>query len=307
MYVTVAKQLLTMLIICVLAFLFSKKNGFGERESAFVSRLLLYFVNPCLIIHAFNFSFSMEKLGQLGFMLVASLIVHLLFTALVMLFLHDDIERLGVIFTNSGFIGIPLIRGVFGQTGVFYLMGYLAVFNVYLWTFGEYQMSHRFSIKKIVTNPNVIAVAAGIVLFCLPFQLPEVIERPLGYISDLNTALSMILLGMLFAGYRNGMGASYTRGIVRVTAMRLVACSLVTVAFAALAWRLFYTVPNMREMLFVVLIASLCPIGMSVSSFACIFNRDASYAGLMVTATSVGCVVSIPLFVKLAELLIPAL
>ena len=307
MSLTVAKQLLTMLIICVLSFLFSKKNKCGDRESQFVSRLLLYFVNPCLIVNAFNLPFSAEKLHQLGIVIAISFAVHLIFTVVVMVFLRDDIERLGVIFTNSGFIGIPLIRGVFGSTGVFYLMGYLAVFNIYLWTFGEYRMSHRFSIKKIVTNPNVIAVAAGIVLFCLPCQLPPVIASPLGYISDLNTALSMILLGMLFASYKNESGASYYGGVVRVSVMRLVVCSVVTVAFVVLLWTLFSSVPDMRHILFVVLIASLCPIGMSVSSFACIFDRDASYAGLMVTATSVGCVVTIPLFVKIAEILIPAL
>ncbi|MCR5764284.1 MAG: AEC family transporter [Treponema sp.] len=307
MCITVAKQLLIMLIICVLAFLFSKRNKFGDKESQFVSRLLLYFVNPCLIFNAFNFSFSMEKLQQLGFVIAISFIVHLLFTAVVMVFLRDDVERLGIIFTNSGFIGIPLIRGVFGQSGVFYLMGYLAVFNIYLWTFGEYRMSHRFSLKKIVTNPNVIAVTAGIVLFCLPFKLPEVIAAPLGYISDLNTALSMILLGMLFASYKNESGSSYASGVIKVSVMRLVVCSVVTVALVFLVWKVFYSVPDMREMLFVVLIASLCPIGMSVSSFACIFGRDASYAGLMVTATSMGCVITIPVFVKVAELLIPAL
>lgn len=307
MYITVAKQLLTMLIICVLAFVFSKKNNFGDKESKFVSRLLLYFVNPCLIFNAFDFSFSMEKLKQLGFLLVVCLVVHLLFTLVVMVLLHDDVERLGVIFTNSGFIGIPLIRGVFGQTGVFYLMGYLAIFNLYLWTFGEYRMSHSFSIKKIVTNPNILAVTAGIILFCLPFQLPEVISKPLGYISDLNTALSMVLLGMLFASYKNESGKSYTKGIARIAVMRLVVCSIVVLAFIVLVYKLLPNVPNMREMLFVVYIASLCPIGMSVSSFACIFGKDASYAGLMVSVTSVGCVISIPVFVKIAEILIPAM
>ena len=304
---TVIRQILTMLVICVLAFVFSKKSGFGDRESKFVSRLLLYFVNPCLIFNAFDLSFSTEKLYQLGFMFAASLAVHLFFTVIVMIFLHDEIERLGVIFTNSGFIGIPLIRGVFGQEGVFYLMGYLAVFNIYLWTFGEYRMSHRFGIRKIFTNPNVLSVLAGILLFCMPFRLPEVLSKPLGYISDLNTALSMILLGMLFAGYRNNTGSSYSRGIVRVAAMRLVVCSVVTVAFIFLMWKLFPSIPGIREMLFVVLIASLCPIGMSVSSFACIFGGDASYAGLMVSVTSAGCIVSIPLFVKAAEILIPVM
>ncbi len=315
MYLTVLKQLLIMLVISLLAFAFSKKNKFGNSESRFLSRILLYFVNPCLIFSSFDREFDIEKLKELAFVILLSLCLHLVMTAVVSIFIHskgkeakslDGLEKIGIVFTNSGFIGIPLINGVFGQEGVFYLTGYLAVFNVYLWTYGEYQMSHRFSLKKVLTNPNVLAVLCGLVLFCLPFKLPEIIAKPLSYISEMNTALSMFLLGLLFASFKKTGNTPYSMRIVKVCLLRLIICPLVCLLLVIAVWKLLAGGAGLRTEVFVAFIASLCPVGMSVSSFACVFDRDASYASLMVLVTSALCIISVPSFVRIAELLIAA-
>ena len=99
------------------------------------------------------------------------------------------------------FIGIPLIRGVFGDEGVIFLMGYLAIFNILVWTYGYYQLSGKINLLKVITNPNIIAVLFGILLFCMPFTLPEVIARPLSMVADTNTAVCMVLVGVLLADF----------------------------------------------------------------------------------------------------------
>lgn len=312
MYITVFKQLIIMLLISVLSYAFSRKKQFSSKAADFLSQIMLFFVNPCLIFSSFNREFDVQKLRELAFVILLSIAAHLLMTVLVTVFIRsknaadrtlDGIDKVGLVFTNSGFIGIPLIYGVFGQDGVFYLTGYLAVFNIYLWTYGEYQMSHSFKPKKIITNVNVLAVLLGLVLFCMPFTLPEVIAKSLGYISEMNTALSMFLLGLLFATFRKNERVSYTGRVIRVILVRLVACSIVNLLLVYVVWRFTPLGASYVTELFVVYIASLCPVGMSVSSFACIFKKDASYAGLIVLTTSVLCVVSVPLFVRLAELL----
>lgn len=313
MYLTVLKQLLIMLVISLLAFLFSRKNRFGSSESAFLSRILLYFVNPCLIFSSFNRAFDMQKLQELAFVILLSLLLHLVMMAVVSICIRskgeaernlDSLEKVGIVFTNSGFIGIPLINGVFGQEGVFYLTGYLAVFNACLWTYGEYQMSRKFSLKKVLTNPNVLGVLFGLLLFCLPVTLPEIIAKPLSYISEMNTALSMFLLGLLFASFKKTGDSPYTRRIVKVSLLRLVVCPLICLLLVIAVWKLFAQGHSLRMELFVAFIASLCPVGMSVSSFACVFDKDASYASLMVLVSSALCILSVPTFVRIAELLI---
>ena len=42
----------------------------------------------------------------------------------------------------------------------------------------------------------------------------------------------------------------------------------------------------------VLFIAAACPVGMSVSSFAVVFKKDADYASLLVAVSSAACIVA---------------
>ncbi|MRN27060.1 AEC family transporter, partial [Romboutsia ilealis] len=46
------------------------------------------------------------------------------------------LDRFGSIYSNCGFIGIPLIYSVLGNEGVFYLTAYMTMFNLFTWTHG---------------------------------------------------------------------------------------------------------------------------------------------------------------------------
>jgi predicted permease len=326
MYLLVMKQLITMLLIVLSGFIVARCFKVGDKEQKFLSKMLLYFINPCLVVSSFNLEFDALKLKQLGFVAAISLIVHGLMILVGLLFtLSKDeakrdlniLDRVGTAFTNCGFVGIPLIRGVFGDEGVFYLMGYLIIFNLLIWTYGYHQLSGTINLKKIITNPNIIAVCIGLVIFCLPVTLPEFIAKPVSMIGDLNTATSMILLGILFADFKKPeggqaktSGAYFVFRIAKFSAVRLVVCAIVNLIFLMLifkgvsALQIFACLGNpdaMRMMIFVTLICSMCPAATSISSLACVFDKDTSYASLMVTITSVVCMVTIPMFVALAE------
>ena len=48
-----------------------------------------------------------------------------------------------IIFTNCGFMAIPLLDALFGQIGVFYCNAYLTVFNFVVWTYGLFLMKPK--------------------------------------------------------------------------------------------------------------------------------------------------------------------
>ena len=54
----------------------------------------------------------------------------------------------------------------------------------------------------------------------------------------------------------------------------------------------------------IIFIAASGPVGMNVGNFAVIYNKDESYASLLVSASSLICVISLPLIVKLAEIVL---
>lgn len=311
MYLLVLKQLGIMTIIVLAGFIFAKITKAGEKEQKFLSKLLLYFINPCLVFSQFNMEFNSEKLKQFGFAVFAALILNGIIILISILTTRtgkngnkdlNHIDRLAIVFTNCGFIGIPLIRGVFGNEGVFYLLAYLMIFNVLLWTWGVYQMSGSINVKKIVTNPNIIAVTLGLILFCMPFTLPEFIAKPIVMIGDLNTATAMILIGIMFADFK--YEKTYVMRLLKVVAIRLVVCSAINLFVIFLMYKIFgNTVPNCYTMLFVIYICSMCPSATSVPSMSCLFNKNTSYASLLVSVTSIVCIITIPSFVALAELI----
>gem|GEM_PF-63396 len=349
MYLTVARQLLVMAIIVIISFFFSRKNGFGKDASQYLSRLLLYVINPCMIVSTFDVDFSAAKLKSLSLAIAVSFAFHLAMIILATLLFarkkaaqgqtalqgqksgrvedclqgqkssRDSLSKIGIVFTNSGFIGIPLINGVFGSEGVFFLMGYILVFNVLLWIWGEWLMTGTMRPLKILTNPNVLACAAGLAVFCLPFKTPYVIIEPLKMIGACNGAASMILLGLLFASFGGAKEKSgqdknaaaspalaFSRPIVlplaRDVFLRLVVCPLILLGATLFAMRAFSFVSEIQLIMSVLFIAASCPVGMSVSSFAVVFKKDADYASLLVAVSSAACVVTIPLLVALLEL-----
>lgn len=304
MFLLVSKQLIVMAFITIAGFIFAKIVGVGDKEQKFLSKMLLYFINPCLTFTSFNVEFDAGKLKQLGFVALLSLLIHGIMILLGILSSKEKIERVGVVFTNCGFVGIPLIRGVFGNEGVFYLMGYLVIFNILLWTYGYHQMCGSVNFKKIITNPNIIAVCAGLLAFCLPVSIPEFITKPIGMIGDTNTAMAMILLGILFANFDVETVKRYLLRTVKFTLNRLVVCAVVNLIVLAILYHFCVGMADAKMMFFVVLICSMCPCATSVPGLACVFDHDTDFASLIVSVTSLLCVVTVPAFVALAEFFI---
>ena len=304
MYLLVMKQLITMELIARGGFIFAQIFKVEESQQKCLSKLLLYFINPFMVVKSFNLEFDADKLAQLGFVFVIALVIHGVMILLGLLSSKEQVDRLSVCFTNCGFIGIPLIRGVFGDIGVFYLMGYLVVFNVLIWTYGYYIMSGSINLKKIITNPNIIAVVLGVAIFCSPWTLPEFIARPVTMIGDLNTAVSIILIGIHLANFKPSDGKKYALKIVKVSLLRHIACAVLNIAILFIVWKLFPNVPDCRILLFVVLICSMCPVATTIPGLAVLFNRDELYASLIISFTSILCIFFLPAFVALAELII---
>jgi len=304
MYILVTKQLITMAIIGLGGFIFARIFKVNESERKFLSKLLMYFINPTMVLNSFNRDFDSQKLVLLGIVVLLSLIIHVVMIMLGIFTCKEKIDRLAIAFTNCGFIGIPLIRGVFGDEGVIFLMGYLAIFNILVWTYGYHQLSGTSKIIKVITNPNIIAVALGVVIFCMPFTLPDVIGRPLSLVADTNTAISMVLVGVLIADFHPSESKTVLPRLVKMSLLRLVVCSVINIVILFAAYKMIGNMDGARMIIFVVLICSLCPVATSIPSLACLFDQDAAYASLTVSLTSILCIITLPGFVALAELII---
>lgn len=313
MYLLVAKQLIIMSLISVVSYFFSKKKKYGENESKFLSNLLLFVISPCLILNTFTIPYSVEKIKAIGSSALISVITLSFLVLLSIIFVHskteigksrDRFDKVSFVYSNAGFIGIPLINGVFGAEGVFLLMGYIVIYNSFLWTHGIGTVTGKINFKQILTNPNILAIIIGVIIFVTPIQIPSILAQTVKIIGDLNTAVSMIILGLLFANFKKPEKGEKTPAlrIGKVILFRLIILPIALLILYKVLHTFIFVTPAMFQIMMIIFIAASCPVGMSVANFAVIFGKEESYCSLLVAISSVFCVVSLPLMVKVAEL-----
>lgn len=261
-------------------------------------------VTPCVIINSFNRAYDPAMLKSLGIAALAAIVSHvinILISTVCFSEKHGQTEarwrvlRFGTIFSNCGFMALPLQAALLGDDGVFFGAAYIAVFNLFVWTYGLLLMNgsrQQFSVQKILLNPGLIAVFLGVLLFLSPVQLPDVISEPISLFAGLNTPVPMIIIGHYLASITS-LSVLKDRQFVRHLLLRLVvlpAVELTVLYFAGLRGIILLTT----------IIAASSPTGANTAIFAVLFDRDEKLAVTMVSVTTLFSAVTMPLIVTAA-------
>ncbi len=89
---------------------------------------------------------------------------------------------------------------------------YLIPQRIMMWSAGltvfTKSMSRRETVKKVLTHPCVVACGIGLILMFGGITPPEVLLTPLQTIGRCNTALSMLVIGMILAAMPAGATTS---------------------------------------------------------------------------------------------------
>lgn len=159
--------------------------------------------------------FSAAVLKDSGYMMAAAMVVFAM-TAVVTLVLSkllrlDNSKRyitaFMLLFGNTGFIGIPVIRALYGTEAVFFAAILEMVNDVVIFTIGMMliQMSAGAKLRfepKLFLNPGLIGVIVGLLLFLLDIRLPEVIGGAVEMVGDATTPLTMFIIGYQLGGLK---------------------------------------------------------------------------------------------------------
>ena len=203
---TVVSKVLVMLIMIAVGYLITKKGLLTERGAAEITSILIRVVTPCLIIDSFLSGGDLEPLELLLATVISALAIVLSILLSLPAFRKEPPERrkvlrFAIIFSNAGFMGIPLVQGIVGEKGVVYGSFFIAVFNVICWTYGYRMMnsSAKVSLRTVLFNPGIIGLVIALPLYFLGVELPAVAAEPIGFFSDLNTPLAMLVIGSYIA------------------------------------------------------------------------------------------------------------
>lgn len=293
-------QVAVMFIIMSIGILCYKKKMISENTGAELSKFLLMIVNPCVILHAFQIEYKPELLNGLVISAILAVVSNTLGVIIATLFIRKNperkeyiVERFAIVFSNCGFMGIPLIQAVVGDIGVFYASTYVAVFNLFTWTYGVSIMKGKMNLKdiiKVLTSAPIISIVVGIAIFIFSVKLPLVIAKPIEFISSLNTPLAMIVTGIYLARTDIKSALKNIR-IFAVSALRLIvvpAVMLIVFIFIGAENEIF------ASLLVANMIATACPTASSTLMMSRMFERNAEYASMIITVSTLFSILTIP-------------
>ena len=303
-FLSVILEVAVILILIVIGYFTVKKGMFTKESLGSITSFLLYIVTPCLLVSSF-LSAEPGKLDGWTMLLAVVLPALSIVISIAVSYLFFRGEPLGrrrvlrfsTVFCNVGFMGIPLVEGIVGSEGVLYGSFFIAVFNIFCWTYGYVMMGGgKVRLKALLLNPGVIGIVIGLPLYLLDVPVPALFVEPVELISALNTPLAMIVVGGYIAQVKLRAFVS-DLAVYKMAVLRLVVAPLL---YLALVWLLR---PD-ETLLMSTVIQAATPVAANCVLFAVQYDSDAELASKSVAVSTALSVVTIPLLTVLVQALI---
>ena len=202
--------------LAVPGFLLVKTKTLKAEQSIALSKLLMWVGMPFLILSStlrLRFTETLLKGMGLSFAITLGYVAVWFFITAFLTRKEGDVKKQGMLrfammFSNNGFLGLPLAAAVLGEGSDAYL--YLVISNVLtnllMYTIGVYYISgdkKNMNLKKVILNPVLISFVIGVILNLL--NVVEYVPQVLTYSDHLKgivTPVSMVILGMKMASVK---------------------------------------------------------------------------------------------------------
>jgi predicted permease len=202
------------------------------------------------------------------------------------------------VFTNIGFMGVPMIDSLYGKDALIYMTVLLIPFNLLFYSYVQLRLrgtkgENAFTLRSLL-NPGMAACVLAIVLYVADVRLPYVVSAPIRMLGSMTAPLAMMLLGSFLLETR-------WRTLLSVRGFVFAAVKMLALPIAiTLALRL---VTDNTYLLAVCMAALATPSGNVIPLLAALYNKEAypvTVEGVAIT-TAVS-VVTMPLVAMAAGL-----
>ena len=317
------EQIIVIFIIILIGVICYKTKLIDDATNSKLSSILLMLINPVLIFVSYQREFSSDLLEGLLISFLLAITTHLVAIAISYLLIRRkkkktlivdgirikkyvdnedvEVERLSSSYANMGFMGIPLIYGIFGSEGVFYVTATVTVFNIFIWTHGVMMMSGSKDLKfkeiiRKLTSPTIIAIILGLIFFILQIKVPDVVYQSFSYIGDINTPFAMLIAGVTIG--KTNIVQLFTKNLRMYYSVFL---KLLFIPFVLVLLYIWLPIDETVKIIAIILAAT--PSSTIGVLFTIKYKKNSVLAAQIFTVTTLLCVVTIPIIIKLAELL----
>lgn len=300
------KKILSLFLVMFMGIALVKCGVVKAEESKSVSIISLYLVMPCVILSAFQVECTPEVRDGLLLAVAAAVIIHIGLIVLAEIgkrILHlDEVEQTSIIYSNAGALIVPLVTAILGKEWIIYSSAFVSVQLILLWSHAKAVIcgEKKLDIIKIVTNVNMIAIFAGIVLFATGLRFPGPVQDAVDSVGAMVGPAAMLVTGMLIGDMDFKKILSYRR-LFLVVPLRLLVLPVLALLFLKYSG-IAGLVENGNMILLVTLLACITPSASTITQMAQVYGKDADYASAINVTTTLLCIVTMPVMVALYQM-----
>ncbi|MFR9117340.1 MAG: AEC family transporter [Merdibacter sp.] len=284
--------------LILLGLVLTKLHLLDEKGSAVLSTLVVHVFNPALIIS----SVCEGGLQTQGDTVIEAIICGVFLYALLILIaivvymrskaLKEEVSicKMIVIFSNTAFVGYPILRALYGDFAVFVFSLMHLPFNILIFTYGRSLLQkgnhQKMTVKDIFSIGTVSSIVA-LILYFGNISVPVRVADFFGILGDACVPLSMIVIGVSLA-HASWKNVLKSKNINMVVFLRLI---VLPILIAWITLPLPISTFN-RELL---VISGALPAGSMIVVLAKEYKANDGLASAGVFLTTLLSVVTIPL------------
>lgn len=288
---------------------FGRKNIIEEKQCEGISSIVVNVAWPCLVITALQMDFSETLLLNSGLLAATFVVISGLAYVVGMglcrvLKTDNQITYLIIymfLFSNTGFMGIPVCETLYGEEGIFYAALMDSLSDVFVFTVGTYLVKKSMGVtiknnpKELIT-PGLMSIVIGVTLFLMDIKLPVFLGETLSIVGGITTPLAMFIIGYKLAKMNLkdmlGDGKVYI-----VSGFRLLILPVIVLV------SLTITGVELTVLTKVIAMEFAMPVATCTVIFVEQYRGNTEFASKCVLLSTLLSVVTIPMFAMLIELL----
>jgi len=241
---TVFFQMLALLIMIGAGFLAAKANMMDAHTNSQMSKMIVNIFNPMLILSSCANAVGQVPLGTMGIVALIALGMFAIFILAGMLLSpffdkqkeQQKIFQMMFVFSNLGFIGIPVVSSILGAEYVVYVTEFLLIYTIVFYTYGIALMDGSFSFAslKAMINPGTISSILAVLIIVLGIRLPGFLLTAVTYLGNITSPMALVAVGFTLAhsDWKNifGQPRLYVFSVIKLLVLPLLMLPLLKMA-----------------------------------------------------------------------------
>ena len=292
---TMQGMMFTMLLVGV----FIRRKGIVTSEGRkSLTNLLVNLILPCNILYAFSKSDTSAFRSMIVVIIMSALIQLTWYIISKFLWKNMDNSRRGIMryafqFANCGYLGNPVIEGLYGAPGLVYASVFLLPVRIFMWSVGlecfqEGVGSFSKTLKRTITHPCVLATIIGVVWMFFPqAKLPDFLYNTIYGFNQCLTPMTMLTIGFIMG--ETDMRRIFCRDLGVITVLRLGIQPLIVLGVCYL----LHLEPLVAE---VITVLVSMPVANTTALLASQHDCDYGFASGLVVFTTLVSMVTIPIY-----------